>query len=90
MQVAQLTHQVQHSEQEAAAARQQLAESEEAYEMLQEACCSMEEDQAQVVGKQAALEQELVASTALEQEYALLQKQHDDLLTRLELAQDQV
>ncbi len=90
MQVSELEHQIQQGEQEAAAAQQQLADSEEAYEMLQEARCSMQQQQAEMLDKQAGLEQELAASAAVRQQYCALQGQYDDLLTGLEQAQDQV
>ena len=58
--------------------------------MLQEACCSMQQHQADMLDKQASLEQELVASAAVRQQYSALQGQCSDYLTRLEQAQDQV
>ena len=90
MQVSELEREALQGEQEAAAAQQQLADSEEAYEMLQEACCSMQQHQAEVLDKQASLEQELTASAAVRQQYSALQEYYDDLLTGLEQAQDQV
>jgi len=90
VQVSELEREALQGEQEAAAAQQQLADSEEAYEMLQEACCSMQQHQADVLDKQASLEQELTASAAVRQQYSALQEQYDDLLTGLEQAQDQV
>lgn len=90
MQVSDLEHEMQQGEQEAAAAQQQLADSEEAYEMLQEACCSMQQHQVEVLDKQASLKQELAASAVVTQQYSALQGQYDDLLTGLEQAQDQV
>jgi len=90
VQVSELECEVQQGEHEAAAAQQQLADSEEAYEMLQEACCSMQQHQADMLDKQASLELELAASAAVRQQYSALQGQYDDLLTRLEQAQDQV
>ncbi len=90
MQVSELQQKVQQGEQEAEAAQQQLADGEEAYEMLQEACCSLQQHQAEMLDKQASLEQELAASAAVRQQYSTLQGQYDDLLTGLEQAQDQV
>jgi len=90
VQVSELEREVQQGEEEAAAAQQQLADSEEAHEMLQEACCSMQQHQEDMLDKQASLEQELAASAAVRQQYSALQGQYDDLLTRLEQAQDQV
>ena len=90
MQVSDFEREALQGEQEAAAAQQQLADSEEAYEMLQEACCSMQQHQAEVLDKQASLEQELAAAAAVRQQYSELQGHYDDLLTGLEQAQDQV
>ena len=93
-QAEQLRWQLDQSEVDAEAVKRQLADAEEAHEMLHDSYCSLEQQQGELLQHSSGLEQQLANAQqrlqGLQASHTALQAQHNQLLDNLETEQFQV